>query len=91
MSVCGVGLCGIAGPGGVIAGGVAGGTFGVATLGVHRSTSYLHRRNIVGFGDVGPNRHRLSTGRGRRPDHLVCFPGAGPVVDHHPKSLLRED
>jgi len=41
-----------------IAGGVAGGTFGVATLAVHRSTLYLHRRNIVGqiwYGGAHPD------------------------------------
>lgn len=41
-----------------IAGGIAGGTFGVATLAVHRSTPYLHRRNIVGqiwYGGAHPD------------------------------------
>jgi hypothetical protein len=32
-----------------------------------------HRGDIVGCGDIGPNRHGLTTSRGRGPDHLVCF------------------
>jgi hypothetical protein len=37
-------------PAGVVgvAGGAAGGAFGAATLAVHRSTTFLHRRNILG-------------------------------------------
>ncbi|HEY8042391.1 MAG TPA: hypothetical protein VIF15_21455 [Polyangiaceae bacterium] len=41
-----------------IAGGVAGGSFGLATLAVHRSTTYLHRRNVAGqiwYGGAHPD------------------------------------
>ena len=50
-----------------------------------------HCGDIIGHGDIGPNRHGLTASRGHGPDHLVCLLGTGQVVDDHPKSPLRED
>jgi hypothetical protein len=50
-----------------------------------------HCGDIIGCGDIGPNRHRLTAGRGRGPDHLVCLLDTGPVVDDQPVPAFGED
>ena len=49
-----------------------------------------HAGDIIGRGDIGPNRHGLATGRADGRHYLLCLPGTGVIIDDHPKPPLRE-